>query len=231
MSNKRWYLMVLIVVVLGLLSVVFWKLREPPPLGVAPSWHGVVPGETRAPAVTTLWGEPDRIEERGDYRVYGYGSRQIAGWRRIELWTKIADPNQTIAAILRSRPETQLTDGIVRSQADLSTLDQVVQLYGRPEKVTWTPFRLDRYLMWPQRGVAVGAYAYVTQFSWEELAINEVLLFAPMTLRELLNTEWPWPPYGAGWASHNLYTGTTADAPDRFPEDPYDWAHMPTPQP
>lgn len=231
MSIKRGYLLVLIVIVLGVLSVAFWKLREPPPLGVAPSWQGVVLGETRAQALITLWGEPDHIEERGDYRVYSYGSRQIGGWQRIELWTETADPNQTIVAMLRTYPETQLVNGRVRSLADLSTLDQVVLLYGQPEEVTWGVFCLERYLMWPRQGVAVGAYAYVTQFSWEELGVSEVLLFEPMNLRAFLNTEWPWPTYGVGWAGHNLCTNTTTDAPDRFPEDPYDWEYMPTPQP
>ena len=127
--------------------------------------------------------------------------------------------NPTVFGILRNFP--YLEKG--QSLADINTLEQLVLLYGRPQKTSWTFFRTTRYLVWAQDGIATMVDADIRYRSWDKFLVGNVLIFESMSLDQFLQTQWPYK----GWEDHNLYID--GDAPDTLPEDPYDWEHMPTP--
>lgn len=188
----------------------------------SPSWHNIIAGQTALDEALVALGVPDGVEARFGNEVYHYDNRQNLGWQRIELWIEQRGNQRIVLGILRDWPF---------EDAEIQSLDQLVIMYGQPDKVTWANYCGARYLIWARHGVAALASGSVRRFEWNELHVLNILIFKPMGVRRFLKSTWPWPQYGAGFANENICVQPYTDAPDTLPEDPYDWEHMPTPSP
>lgn len=199
-----------------------WYYEIFPPIAVsktASSWHDITVGQTALDEALVALGMSDSVEVRNDNQIYRYDNRQNLGWQRIELWIEQRSNQRVVFGILRDLP---------LENAEIQSLEQLVIMYGQPDKVTWANYCEARYLIWAHQGVAALASGGVRQFEWNELHVLNILIFKPMGVRQFLKSTWPWPQYGAGFANENTCVQPYTDAPDTLPEDPYDWEHMPT---
>jgi hypothetical protein len=196
----------------------YFEIFPSPRLSAAPSWNGIIPGQTTLGQAYAILGKPDRTVLGDQYGVDIYQKREELGWEYVELWYE-------------HRENAAIIVGVFRAIAypiggKVPTLDEIVIQYGRPEEVSWSNSCRSRFLLWASEGIASVAYAEVDLFDWNELHIGSILLFEPMSTRQFMRMKWSLPLFASQYADHNTCIG---DAPDTLPEDPYDWAHMPTP--
>jgi hypothetical protein len=195
-------------------------------LSPPPTWEGITPGFTTGQGATELLGRPSQVEERIGYQIYRYAPRRGWNYQLVEVWLEERNEELIVSAIFRTHP---LNVELIMD-ADVGTLDELVVEYGRPHLVKWGSFCRVRYLFWPNQGILAEANASVSIFDWNELRLEQVLIFEPMSLDQVIDKPWPWPSdyIYMGWTDHNPCTREVTDAPDTLPEDPYNWENMPT---
>ena len=228
-KKKRFPRLVIVISAIGIIILVcsswyIWdyEIFPKPQLNPPPSWNNIVPGQTPMETVSSIMGEPDYRETRKPgFLVYVYSERPELDWRRVEIW--IDTKRKLVVAILRDLQKLDTVNKIY--------LDEFVSRYWRPDAIKWTLFPRSRYLVWAEDGVAVSANCDVKKYGWNELRVHEILLFEPMGVRQFLRTDWPYPNIGSGWNTVSTRELGMEDNPDTYPLDPYDWMHMPTPQP
>lgn len=219
----RLVLMPLIFLMGAILAGVFvYSEFQPPNLKTPIVWHGIAPGKTEIAEAIELWGVPTDVEMReNSFVVYEYRDHKEWGWDLLELWIK----GNVVEAILLGGPD--MTKWPVMPEPYL--IDFVLE-YGRPEKVTWAGLCRERILIWAHNGIAVSTDANTYLHTWETFAIADMLIFKPMSIQQFLSADWPTSPYiGKLFYETNPCAEDNPNGPDPFPEDPYDWDHMPTP--
>ncbi len=231
MKTKAKIFSVFLLVVCLILIFGGWYLEilRVPRLSEPLSWYGITPGRTTLSESLDLLGEPSKIEIRDKYLVHYYNDKTLWGWEVVELWSLVEDKKFIIESIYLFFPNYSTSLG---ESTHFSHLIDLVLVFGRPEKVTWSSGCRTRTLTWPMKGVMVVADANVKLKDWSEIGVGEMVISYPMGVREFLKTarQWPWP-MGAGIVDENMCASTEDNTrfPDRYPEDPYDWEHMPTP--
>ncbi len=229
---KKYRVIIHVMVGLGLLIaggfVVYGVLSTTLP-GPAPVWRGIQPGRTTLEEALDILGPAGKTGVRGEYGYYRYVEHEDFGWKIVELWVQEQHSENIVVGILRYRRYEAGMSG----PDDYQTLGQLVLRYGRPDDVKWTIFSHMRYLIWAREGISARVLAFQDSIDeWDKLLVFDIVLFEPMSLKEYLRTAFPlWDDIFTGWVSNNMYAPGLSDAPDRLPEDPYDWAHMPTPYP
>jgi hypothetical protein len=206
-----------------------YRISSSTSLGTSPVWRGIQPGRTTLEEALDILGPADKVGVRGEYDYYRYVEREDPGWERVELWVQEQRGENMVVGILRDR---RYEEGISRVE-DFRTLEELVLQYGRPDDVKWTVQSHMRYLIWARQGISTSVLATQDRIDeWDKLWVFDIVLFEPMSLRKYLGTAFPlWDDIFEGWIPENMYAPGLSDAPDRLPEDPYDWAHMPTPYP
>lgn len=195
-------------------------------------WQGITPGKTTLTEVVSLLGDPHEQTRRGDYQIYTYKNLGYLGpsgrWHETEIWAQVQAMSTTVMAVYRSDPYTKATDTGYISRADIASVGDLVNIYGKPDKVAWTYIVNLRYLIWARYGIAAEVNVNMWRRRWNELHVFEVILFEPMTLSEFLQTQsqWPWPHQVSEIGTENLYPVGSSDHPDALPEDPFDWNNI-----
>ncbi len=193
------------------------------------SWKGLHPGKTTQDETLALLGQPNRTLDSSPFLIYGYDDRPEWGWKFVEVWFQQINEQWIISAIFFPIQYSERGVSVIPSQVML-----LLNEYGRPTKVTWARSSGNRYWIWPEVGVAVQVSQELRSLKgvgWNRAEYSELLLFKPMRLEEFLGTEWPWQFSSSGFSHENLFTGKHGDFIDSLPEDPYDWATIPTPTP
>ncbi|KAF0107995.1 MAG: hypothetical protein FD146_1293 [Anaerolineaceae bacterium] len=215
----------------------------------APTWNGITPGETTLAQLILRMGFPDKVQRQDSCISFFYSGvfysgddisiEYIEGWGTIEVFLTARNGNIVVVSLLRSNP--QLGPNF-RSMADVTNLQQLVLEYGKPDKVTWSSSSTFRYLIWARKGVAATA-AYMGRLGdWDDSVVVKILLFEPTDIQQLLVNDaeihlgfmqnYPCVSLmDATMLPWNQPPPAPPDAGDMFPEDPYDWEHMPTPAP
>ena len=220
-------LVIMLLILIGVFTISVFLLSENPLiLSKSPIiWKGITPGETAIEKAVELWGVPTSTEMReNSFMAYEYRNHKEWGWDLVELWAK----DEVIEVILLGGPD--MTKWPVVREPYL--IDFVLD-YGKPEKVTWTGLCRERIIIWAHNGVAVYTDANTYLHNWETFGISETLFFKPMSIQKFINADWPENYIGQSLLFYetNPCTEGNPNGPDPFPEDPYDWEHMPTPIP
>ena len=224
--KRRW-------IAAGLLLLLCWVgyRHRPLPLGEAPEWQGLVPGQTTATEVTALWGPPEEIVHRQGHGFHGQRFWYIGHtpppppeytvykyldpvWGREEVWLQ----DQRVVGVLVLGDWSIYNTATEHALASY-TVKSLAREYGRPDMVLWSSLPYDRCLVWARFGV-VGHTFTPDNPRTDDPRMDSLLWFTPMSKRQFLHTEWPWPPdaFRAGCAVVNPNPGK-----DRRLQDPFLW--------
>ncbi|HNT54473.1 MAG TPA: hypothetical protein PKG95_07160 [Anaerolineaceae bacterium] len=185
-----------------------------------PDWRGITPGLSTRTDVVSILGLPDNTEERGGFLIDVYQDRQNLGWKWVEVWF---EPEQLkVQGILLIIPNDA-------NPTDKLQLIDLAERYRKPNFISWSTLRYERFFAWTDRGVAIEAsISTLSPDSTADLSkvkTTSAFLFEPQSVFSFTRFAWPWPA-GAGWNNTNLYQSGTTDAPDLYPENPIDWARV-----
>jgi hypothetical protein len=225
--KKVVFIALLIIVIVGC-GIWYFGLIPPMVQNQPPTWHGITPSLTTVNEAKSILGEPNGSLRIGPYQYLNYYDREELGWNSIELWSRTRRGRDIIVALLLYNPFPWNKP----EEWESPTLAELVYDFGKPDRVTWSYSKYDRYLIWAQKGIAAAIYASNTVLCYDcdEIKATEYQLFEPMSLNQFLLMKFVWYPFGGvGWAPRNLFINS--DAPYTRPENPYDWEHMPTPIP
>jgi len=210
----------LIAVLSGLsVGIVLWILLLKPS-NPPPTWRRITPGQTQIGEVHGLLGEADEIKRRGNYIVYIFDRLPDLEWEHAEIFVKSGE-GIVRAILLEGRSWTTIS-----STEQSLVLKDMILAYGKPDAVLWSESRLWRCLIWSRYGITATASAWTSEFDWNNNPIGSVVYFEPIQKwRILFSEDWGKCSF---W---NWYYDPPEGPRDRFPRDPYDWEHMPTPFP
>jgi len=183
----------------------------------APSWRDITPGISTQTEVVNILGLPNKTEERGGFLIYTYQDYQNLGWKWVEIWFE--SQSLEVVGILLTIP------GEANSETNMQLMN-LAQAYGKPNFISWSTLRYERFFAWTDRGIAIEAsissWPQLSSFDLSTVTTTNTFLFEPQPGLRFTRFKWPWPA-GAGWNSENMYQSGTTDAPDLYPKDPIDW--------
>lgn len=149
-----------------------------------PTWRGIVPGMSTETDVIRILGEPPRQEKTGEYTIYMYPS---SGSLR--------------AVALRHGKVELIRDELTWERY----LDRVLERYGEPEKITWSPsiFQHTRLFVFARHGIAVIAQNQVPP---SRSIVFGTWYFEPMELSQFEQTLAPlFAPTGLPDPRHDIH--------------------------
>ena len=224
LRGRFWTLIWGVLLVLVVLLVGWAIINKSTTVPEGQYFHGIVLGYTTVRRAINLLGEPDLIEDRGSFTVYRYGDRaDLSEWVIVELWVDDLEKDSTVDAVYLFG---EVIAGMAKADiAETNTLEQLILTLGRPNKVTWNN-SCGRFLVWGSKGVAAAVNHFAYLHSGWNIRVNSLLFFEPMLDDQFVQEAWPWAEKGVQlWHQQTCIEG---DSPDPYPEDPFDWEHMPT---
>ncbi len=198
-----------------------------------PTWKSIIPGKSTQKDVVELYGNPDSIIQ--DRNLFNLKYERRPDFRprdSVEFIITNRNGVDTVVAIFGDHLYWGIPPSPYLPPEDLVNLEQVVSIYGKPSMVTWSSHLRQRYLMWPQKGIAVIADPlYGETYDWDELEVMGIIIFEPMSTWKFIYEANHWGKVSSFiFPSFRLPT-QIPDRIDLYPEDPYDWEHMPLPIP
>lgn len=209
-AGKRLVAMMLLLLAIGLVSC---KIAPPTPLPETklPEWQGIIVGQSTITDAIHLLGEPLQGPQGFPEDVL---ARLVCG--DIQWW-KFTDPSVSHPiSVGISR-----TDGVVqciRPNADSQaypvtgmrppTVEQFVEMYGDPERVTWgSGSEYERLYIWASKGIAIEGRVPAWVSDGTGAWVWWVEYFVPTDVETYLRTwgrdKWPRRGYGEEDAYHN----------------------------
>jgi hypothetical protein len=236
---KRIISIIIIFVIFGLMLLVAGYgtcacgLISPPPQTTPLTWKKITPGVTTLEEVTAIYGSPTRtITKNGLINLIYTDYPEFTPRTKMEILISKRLGKNVVVAVFDHILYLQIPVDRNLYLNDFVYLEQVVLAFGKPEKTTWSHNNLQRYLMWPEKGIAVIAEPrYSTSVEWNDLRVDGVLVFKPMNMRKFLCSSLDWSILSPFISPSSTLPPQIPDLRDIYPEDPYDWEHMPTPTP
>jgi hypothetical protein len=199
-----------ILAVFGLLFVLaiivkFWPRGDDMTQNIAPSWRGIIPGETTKQEVIQIMGQPDDIVKCTIWldRWFTDLTRCFKG----HLIYKYKEQHDNLSAIheihFQSEKVWFIVEDVIPNSDDAQTsIEKFVELYGLPERATWSKLAPHfNAVLFCQHGVIVhasgrfGKVFYFRPMSFNKCLrefSNEVATKNPFPDSDVINVEDPW---------------------------------------
>lgn len=207
------------------------ELASAPASAQALTWKKITPGVTTLEEVTTNYGAPTRtITKAGLINLIYVDHPEFAPRTKMEILISKHLGRNVVVAIFEHILFLKFPSDRNLYLNDFVYLDQLILALDKPQKTTWSRYSLQRYLMWPERGIAVIAEPrYSISVDWRDLRVDGVLIFKPMSTRKFMCSSLYWSILSPFISPSSKPPPQIPDMRDIYPEDPYDWEHMPIP--